>query len=381
MSAPTSTRPELSSAAMALQVEGLPPVETPCIVVDRDVMERNIDRMQQTMSSAGVALRPHAKTHKSLTIGRLQIDAGAVGLTVATIGEAEVFADGGVRDIFIAYPVWATPAKAQRLGTLHDRIRLVVGVDSVEGATQLGAQLRAQRDANRHGRVRVAVEIDSGEFRTGTSAEGAVAVASAAVSSGLDVVGVFTHGGHSYQDPAVVGAAALDEVRVLEEAASALSSAGHDVAILSAGSTPTAERSANGGVTEERPGTYVFGDRQQYHLGAVGADEIALVVAATVVSAARGRFVIDAGAKILAKDRPVFVEGFGVLPAYPGSTIARVYDHHGVVETDGEVPAVGTVVAVVPNHVCPVVNLGAGITLVSEGDVVDQWSTDTQHRF
>jgi len=362
---------------MAFDVRSLPTVETPCVLVDADVMESNIERMQSSMQRSGVGLRPHAKTHKSRRVGRLQVDGGAVGLTVATIGEAEVFADAGIRDLFIAYPVWATPAKAARLCALHERIDLLVGVDSVEGATQLGSQVRG--GASR--RMRVAIEIDSGERRTGVEIDGAVAVADAAVAAGLEVVGVFTHGGHSYQDPSLVGPAALDEVRVLTGAAAALAAGGHDVEVLSAGSTPTAERSAHGGVTEERPGTYVFGDRQQYHLGSVEADELALVVAATVVSAARGRFVLDAGAKILAKDRPAFLEGFGCLPDHPGSTIVRVYDHHGVVETPGPVPAVGTIVAVVPNHVCPVVNLGPGLTILRGGSVVEDWSVDTQHRF
>jgi D-serine deaminase-like pyridoxal phosphate-dependent protein len=333
--------------------------------------------MQSSMQRSDVGLRPHAKTHKSIRVGRLQVEAGAVGLTVATIGEAEVFAEAGIRDIFLAYPVWATPAKAARLQALHERIELTVGVDSVEGATQLGSHVWSRSGP----RMRVAIEIDSGELRTGVDVECAADVADAAVAAGLDVLGVFTHGGHSYQDPSLVGPAALDEVRVLTAATAALAARGHHVEVLSAGSTPTAERSAHGGITEERPGTYVFGDRQQFHLGAVKADEIALVVAATVVSAARGRFVIDAGAKILAKDRPLFLDGFGCLPAYPEATIMRIYDHHGVVETPGDVPRVGSVVAVVPNHVCPVVNLGPGLTVLRGGSVVEEWPVDAQHRF
>lgn len=350
-------------------------LDTPATVLDVDRMDRNIARMAATLAGRGVALRPHAKTHKSLHVARAQLLQGAAGITVATLGEAEVFAAGGVEDIFVAYPVWATDPKAARLRQLAGRTRLRIGVDSAAGARQLATALGGAP-------VEVLVEVDSGEARTGvaTPAE-ATAVADAAGAAGLPVVGVFTHGGHSYRGPDAGVGAADDEVRTLSAAARALQKHGHDVSVRSAGSTPTAELSARDGVTEERPGTYVFGDRQQVRLGACTAADVALVVATTVVSVTAGRAVLDAGAKALSKDLPATVAGYGLLPDYPEAVITRVYDHHAVVDPgDGPLPRLGEVLGVVPNHVCPVVNLVDELVVVSGGRVVDRWPVSARGR-
>jgi D-serine deaminase-like pyridoxal phosphate-dependent protein len=350
-------------------------LDTPAVVVDLPTMERNIRRMVTALAERGVDLRPHAKTHKCVRIARRQLDAGAAGITTATIGEAEVFADVGVRDIFIAYPIWPSPPKARRLAALAERCRLRVGLDSAAAAPLLGEAA---------GRLEVLIEVDSGEGRTGVPDPGtAVTVADAARRHGLTVVGVFTHGGHSYRSSDAPDGAADDEVRTLLAAAAAMRAAGHDVQVLSSGSTPTAIASARDGVTEERPGTFVFGDRQQVALGAIGPGDVAMVVAATVVSisASPDRFIIDAGAKALAKDSPPTVDGFGALPAYPHATIVRTYDHHGIVEVgDGARPALGDVLAVVPNHACPVVNLADELVIVEAGKVVDRWPVDARAR-
>jgi D-serine deaminase-like pyridoxal phosphate-dependent protein len=161
----------------------------------------------------------------------------------------------------------------------------------------------------------------------------------------------------------------------------ALLAAGFAADVLSAGSTPTATLSAEGVVTEERPGTYVFGDRQQIALGSIPADAAGLVVAATVVSAAvPGQVVIDAGAKILARDRPDFLDGLGIVPALGGAVVERAYDYHGVVRLpEGTAtPEIGTVVAVIPNHVCPVVNLVDAMHVVVDGRSVATWPVDAR---
>ncbi|HEX5494968.1 MAG TPA: alanine racemase [Mycobacteriales bacterium] len=353
-------------------------LDTPVAVVDLPTLERNIARMAGALADRGVALRPHAKTHKSVQVARRQLAAGAAGITTATIGEAEVFAAAGVTDIFVAYPVWPSPPKARRLAALSGRCRLRVGLDSTDAAGPLGEVARAA------GGLEVLVELDSGEGRTGVpDPAGAVAVADAARRHGLDVAGVFTHGGHSYSSATAPGPAADDEVRTLLAAAAALASAGHHVRVVSAGSTPTAVSSARDGVTEERPGTYAFGDRQQVALGAAGPADVALAVASTVVSvsAAAGRFVLDAGAKTLAKDSPETLVGFGALPAWPEATIVRTYDHHAVADAGGaERPKPGDVVAVVPNHVCPVVNLAAELAIVADGRLIDRWPVDAATR-
>lgn len=354
-------------------------IETPALVVDLDVVDRNIAAMAAHMAARGVRLRPHVKTHKSVELAQRQLKAGAAGITVGTIGEAEVMAAAGILDIFIAYPVWATADKGLRLRRLHDTIELSVGVDSEEGARSLG---RAVGRTSRP--LRVFVEVDSGERRTGVSGpDAAVRVARAAIAAGLKIDGVFTHGGHAYAAPGAVADAARDEATALFTAAAALRQAGVEVREVSAGSTPTARLSAVDGVTEERPGTYVFGDRQQVALGSIAPNAVALVVAATVVSAiGAGQVVVDAGAKMLARDRPEFLDGLGVLPTLGGAVIERAYDYHGVVSVPRgtRTPRLGEVVAIVPNHVCPVVNLADQMTVVRDGRLEATWRVDARGR-
>ena len=299
-------------------------IDAPELVVDRDRLYANVLGLQRTLDERGIRLRPHAKTHKSVRIGRLQVEAGAAGLTVGTLGEAEVFALAGLRDIFVAYPVWAEGPKAERVRALHATADLRVGVDSAAGAERLGAAVKGMSQ-----RLRVLVEIDPGLHRTGVSdSEAAVAVARAAKAAGLHVEGVFAHAGHSYT-PGRAGAASLDEVSTLEAAAEALEADGFEIETISAGSTPSRTLSRNWCVNEIRAGTYVLGDRQQVALGAMEAADTAAAVAATVVSAAGDRFVLDAGAKALTRHRPDWLPGFGEVEAYPDVVIEKLSDYHG----------------------------------------------------
>lgn len=349
-------------------------IDTPALVIDPHIVEANATRTAKVLAERGVTLRPHAKTHKSVAVARILLAAGATGLTTATLGEAHVFADAGIDDLFVAYPVWAAPAKAARLRALAERTRLRIGVDSVEGARQLAAS---------GARVQVLVEVDSGERRTGAlSTQAARDVVRACVDGGLEVIGAFTHGGHSYRAPDAPAAAADDEVRALAWGAEALRTEGVEALVLSAGSTPTALLSARDGVTEERPGTFVFGDRQQTMLGACRPEDVALVVATTVVSSDHNRqVVLDAGGKTLAKDRHPLLDGFGALIGLPSARITHTYDHHAIVDCpEGRLPAVGEVIAVVPNHVCPVVNLAEELLVLEDGRVVDRWSVDARVR-
>jgi D-serine deaminase-like pyridoxal phosphate-dependent protein len=353
-------------------------IETPAVVVDLDRVDANIARMATAMRDRGVALRPHAKTHKSLEFGRRQLAAGAAGLTVATIGEAEVFADGGFDDLFVAYPVIAGGPRAERLRRLGERCTLSVGVDSPTGAESVAA---AVRGAAR--RPRVLVEIDCGGRRTGVRPDEAGALARRCQALGLEVLGVFTHGGHGYAGSEARPGAAEDEVAGLATAAASLRAEGIESTVVSAGSTPTAILSARGAVTEERPGTYIFSDRQQAVLTGEPVDGVALVVASTVVShGTGGGFAIDAGAKILGKDVAPYLSGHGAVLGYPEALIARIYDHHGVVEIapGASRPAIGEIVWVVPNHVCPVVNLVDEYLVARDGRLVDRWPVDARGR-
>jgi D-serine deaminase-like pyridoxal phosphate-dependent protein len=352
-------------------------LETPAVVVDLDRTDARIARMAAAMRESGVALRPHVKTHKSVEFARRQIEAGAVGLTVATIGEAEVFADAGFEDIFIAYPVIALGPKAERLRRLSERCSLSVGADSVEGLGSLAAAQGAS------GPLRVLIEIDSGGARTGVKPDLAGPLARRAVDLGLEVAGAFTHEGHGYKGVAARPAAGADAVASLATAADSLRAEGIEPAVLSAGSTPTAELSARGVVTEERPGTYLFSDRLQATLVGEPPEDVALMVLARVVSRGAGDgFVIDAGAKILAQDVSPLTPGHGAIVGYSDGVVVRLNDHHGVVElpAGSPRPAIGSVVWVVPNHVCPVVNLVDDFVVASGGRVVDRWPVDARGR-
>jgi D-serine deaminase-like pyridoxal phosphate-dependent protein len=364
--------PPLSEAARAA-------IDTPAVLVDLDRMDGAIDRMARAMLERGVALRPHAKTHKSIQVGRRQIDAGAAGLTLGTIGEAEVFADAGLDDLFIAYPLVPLGPKAERLRALAARARLRLGVDSSTGVRAIAEALGPQR-----GRAQLLVEIDSGGRRSGVPPAGAGALASEAADLGLAVIGVFTHGGHGYAGQKERVAAADDEVGCLTEAAESLRAAWIEPSVVSAGSTPTAISSARGAVTEERPGTYAFGDRQQVALGAIERDSVAAVVAARVtsVNASARRFVVDAGAKMLTKDVATYIPGYGEIPELDGAVVARVADYHGIVDVAPGVPLpeVGRVVQIVPNHICPVVNNVDTFLVVRGGEIVDTWRVDARGR-
>ncbi|MDP8905164.1 MAG: alanine racemase [Chloroflexota bacterium] len=355
-------------------------LETPCLVVDLDVVERNAERMARELRGRHVALRPHVKTHKSVRLARVQVAGGAAGITVGTLGEAEVMVAGGIDDIFVAYPLWAAGTKAARLRALHDRerLRLAVGLDSVAAARLLSAALHGNgREA------RVLVEVDPGNRRTGVRPEEAGELGRAAAALGLEVVGAFTHGGHAYAGRDAVPGAASDEVAALTVAADSLRRAGIEPQVLSAGSSPTALAAASSPVSEVRPGTYLVGDRQQVALGATPPAAVALAVAATVVSTAvDGQVVVDAGAKSLTKDVPVYLRGHGYLPQYPDAVLERLSDYHGVVTfpAASRRPALGEVVAIIPNHACPVIDLYDTFIATRSGDVVGRWPVDARGR-
>lgn len=345
---------------------------TPALVVDLDVLDRNISRMAEASRSQGFALRPHAKSHKCAQIADRQLRAGARGLSVATISEAEAFARSGVDDLFIAFPVWLDADKAQRLRRLADEVALRVGVESAEGARRLGD---AVRDSARP--VAVLIEVDSGNHRTGVLPHAAGEVGKAAVDAGLDVVGVFTFPGHGYgHDAQARERAARDEEHALGEAAQALRDLGIDVQVVSGGSTPTVGQWQPGSVNELRPGVYVFNDATQLAIGTCGVEDLALAAAATVISVpAPDRFVLDVGSKVLGSDRSPWVTGHGHMPGFPQGTITGLWEHHAVVRLPDGVqgPRLGSVVAVVPNHVCTPVNLADELLVVRDGEVLDRW--------
>ncbi|HEY9499294.1 MAG TPA: alanine racemase [Terrimesophilobacter sp.] len=342
--------------------------ETPYLAVDLEVMERNLRRAADDARERGIALRPHAKTHKVPEIGRRQLELGAAGLTLATVAEAEVFAAAGFSDIFLAYPVWPSAARVTRLRDLAERASLRLGIDSVESAQALGSALAGAG-------VEVLVEVDSGHHRSGVQPSDAAEVALAAARSGLRIVGVFTFPGHGYA-PGAGRQAAQDEASAITIAAEAIHAAGLEISVRSGGSTPTRADADPAALTELRPGVYVFNDAQQVELGTCSFEEVALSAMATVVSRSGQHAIVDAGSKVLGADRAAWATGFGRLPDTPAARIIALSEHHATIRfPDGEpVPERGSVLRIVPNHVCATVNLADELLVVRAGEIVDSWA-------
>ena len=333
-------------------------LETPAPVVDLGRMERNLDQMAAYAASHRLALRPHIKTHKTPWLAAEQLRRGAVGVTCATPREAEVMSEVA-DDVLLAYPA-VGGAKARRIAGLSAEVRLTVALDSVRAADDLAD---AAREAGR--RVGVLVECDMGMRRVGVQTpDDAVALARhVAGRRELEYAGITFYPGHirepmDQQD---------ESLRSLEErlgrTMEALRRATLDPGIVSGGSTPTARRTHEvEGVTEMRPGTYIFNDRTTAAIGACAMNECALTVLATVVSTAvPGQAVIDAGTKSLGREpmRGAEGEGFGIIDGREDVIVRAMSEEHGLLDlsrTDWR-PVVGDRVRVIPNHVCIVVHL------------------------
>jgi len=291
-----------------------------------------------------------------------------------------VFAAAGFEDIFLAYPIVGTD-KARRLLALAEKIRLTVGVDSVEGARTLSDVFAESRR-----RLDVRLKIDCGLHRVGVLPEQAVGIArQVAGLPGLRLAGVFTFAGQSYGETTAEGIAAVaaQEAGAVRAVAEALRSADLPVEEVSVGSTPTARHAmAAPGVTECRPGVYVYNDASQVSLGVCGMEDCALTVLATVVSApATDRAVLDAGSKTLSSDplRPRG-DGHGWIVGRR-ARVARLSEEHGVMAVEeGERFRVGERVRVLPNHACVVSNLLDRVYAVRAGQVVEEWTVAARGR-
>jgi D-serine deaminase-like pyridoxal phosphate-dependent protein len=337
-------------------------LDTPALLVDLDRMERNIARMAAFAREHSVTLRPHAKSHKSAAIARRQIAAGAGGLTVAKLDEAEAFLEAGFTDLFIANQVIGEH-KWERLAGLAQRGSVAVGIDNADAARGLGDVAKAQSVV-----VEVVIEIDTGLHRAGVL-PGEPALRLAETISRLDGVrlrGIFTHAGHAYgaHSPDEVQRIGEQEGAAVVETAELLRQHGIACPVVSVGSTPTALISgAVPGVTEIRPGNYVFYDRMQIGLGSATPDVCALTVLATVTSRpATDRVIIDAGSKTFALDRGAHgiesVQGFGE-DVMRGLVIDHLSEEHGIIlRTHGQSdPSVGDRLRLLPNHACTTANL------------------------
>lgn len=358
-------------------------IDTPALLLDLDKMEKNIADIAQFAKEAGVNVRPHIKTHKSIEIAKRQMDAGAVGVTVAKVGEAEVMVAGGIKDILIAYPLSAK-AKLERVKRLMDQAKVTVAVDSVEQADLLEECFDQKNPLN------VWIKVNSGLNRVGVEPNEEVVELAQHVKglSGLRLDGIFTHAGHSY------AASSTEEIEKIahEEAAAVVTSAelceaaGIPIPNRSVGSTPTFKiASVVEGITEIRPGNAVFYDMVQVGLGVATREQCALTVLSSVVSVKKDRIVIDAGSKTLALDQGAHgnasIAGHGYVKEHPEFVIARLSEEHGVIPVEGTVDVkLNDRLTIIPNHACVVANLFETYLVHQNGKVIDEWKVDARGR-
>jgi D-serine deaminase-like pyridoxal phosphate-dependent protein len=335
---------------------------TPCAVIDMDKVERNIVRIQKACDAAGVANRPHIKTHKSPVIAKLQVAAGARGITCQKIGEAEVMAkEGGIDDILISYNLIGEE-KMARLGALQAKVHMTVAADN---PTVVAGLPKAAEISGKP--LSVVVECDTGRMRAGveTPAEAIALAREIAASPGLKFTGFMLY-------PTETGWA--EAQKFFDEALAGVREHGLDAKLVSTGGTPNMKNVGKlKGATEHRPGTYIYNDRMQVAAGVATWDDCALNIYSTVVSrAAPDRGILDAGSKTLTSDSGGGLDGFGLILEHPEAKIARFAEEHGFLDLtrSNTRPKVGDVVRIVPNHVCVVVNMMDEVVMVRGEEIV-----------
>jgi D-serine deaminase-like pyridoxal phosphate-dependent protein len=334
---------------------------TPAAVVDMDRVERNIARIQAACDNAGVANRPHIKTHKSPVLAKLQIEAGATGITCQKLGEAEIMVGAGIEDILISYNLIGEE-KMARLGALQSKADMTVAADNPVVIAGL------PRAAEASGRpLSVVVECDTGRKRAGveTPAEAVALARQIAASKGLTFAGFMLY-------PTEAGWA--DAQKFYDEALAGVRAHGLDARMVSTGGTPNLKNLGKlNGATEHRPGTYIYNDRMQVAAGVATWDDCALNIYSTVVSrAGPDRGILDAGSKTLTSDTGGGLEGHGLILEHPEARIARFAEEHGFLDLtrSNTRPNVGDVVRIVPNHVCVVVNMMDEVVMVRGEEIV-----------
>ena len=363
-------------------------LQTPCLVLDKGILERNLKRMSDTVHRNGVALRPHLKTAKSAAVARMATAGEAGGITVSTLAEAEYFAGNGFRDILVAAA--QPPQKLDRAAKLIER---GVMVTLVTDDLSLARSIAAHR-----GDFRVLIELDSGDSRAGIKADDP-----SLIEIGRELraklAGVMTHAGHSYEcrDAACIRGIAEGERSTVVSAATRLRDAGMKCDVVSVGSTPTMTYARKlDGVTEARPGVYMFQDLMQVEIGSASKEDIALTVLASVIgkNERENRILVDAGALALSKDRSTQATnhdaGYGEVwdisghESFGRCIVQRVYQEHGVVTSDRQLPfdklTIGRKVRIGPNHACITAAahdryyvVDGGVNVVAEWDRINGW--------
>jgi D-serine deaminase-like pyridoxal phosphate-dependent protein len=364
---------------------------TPAALVDRDRLERNIARMQRRTNALGVRLRPHVKTAKCVPTARLQRDAGASGITVSTLKEAEQFFAAGFDDVL--YAVGIAPAKLEAvLGLMRRGCRLQVIVDSVAAAAAVAACSRSAAMP-----IATLIEIDSDGQRAGVNpgADTLIEIGRTLHEGGAKLAGVMTHAGASYAQSTPEGLRRIAEQERSRcvVGATRLRAAGLPCGVVSVGSTPTAlSAPALDGVTEVRAGVYVFHDLVMCNIGVAETGDLALSVLATVIGHQRekGWAIVDAGWMAMSRDRGTQAQkvdyGYGAVCAadgslMPGWVMSGANQEHGIVSHAGGAAAadverrfpIGSLVRVLPNHACATASQFDSYQVVAGGGPIQRW--------
>lgn len=357
-------------------------LDTPALIIDLDIMEQNLRRMADYTAAHGLKLRPHTKTHKIPALGRRQVELGACGLTVAKTTEAEVMAAAEPAELLVAYPVYGR-AKLERLVGVARKLPVMVSLDSAAVARPMGEAARAAGVE-----IGVLVEMDAGLGRVGVTPGAELVELCRTVRGigGLKWRGIAFYPGHtkSWDEAGRKGFA--QSGAVLEAAIGQLKSAGMEPEIVSGGSTPTWEHAHEmKGLTEVRPGTYIFNDRNTMFSGACTLEQCAASILVTVASTARpGQVIIDGGAKTFTSDLPAAAgydaEGpsFGHVVEAPGAVFRKMNEEHGYVDIRraGRTFEVGERVRVIPNHICVAMNMHETVYGVRGGQVEQAWRVE-----
>ncbi|MCC2668835.1 MAG: alanine racemase [Armatimonadetes bacterium] len=348
-------------------------LDTPAVLIDLDILERNIRRAQDYFTTHGIRFRPHMKTHKIPQIGRMQVDAGAVGLTCAKLGEVEVMAEAGIEDIFLAFPIWGAE-KLARLTALAERCRLTVAFDSPEVADGIGAAAQAAGQE-----IAALVEIDTGTGRCGVAPGPDLVSLCQRVQDtpGLRFQGLMTYQGYVSGPTSQREALMKEENERIEEILAELGAAGLECEVVSGGSSPSLFLShLVPTVTENRCGTYVFNDRNMVSSQAVTWSDCAMRIAVTVVSnAVSGQIIIDGGSKTFSSDKCGAWEGFGRVAEDTDLLFLKMNEEHGYVRRNGsnKPHPIGERLHVIPNHVCTAMNMHEAVWAHRDGEVVERW--------
>lgn len=350
-------------------------LETPAVVVDLDVMERNLSRVADYCRTHQLLLRPHTKTHKIPELAKRQIASGATGITVAKIGEAEVMLDAGLDDMLIAYPIVGAE-KTARLARVAERAKVSVSLDSEDAARAISAAAAKQGT-----RIGILIEMDVGFERCGLSNERDLVTLAQKITElpALEFKGLMFFPGHFGVGPEERTSMRVQVNEFLERTIAAFERAGVPLAIVSGGSTPTAyEGGSFYGVNEVRPGTYIFNDRNTVAVSAASLSDCALSVVVTVVSTAvPGHAVVDGGSKTFSYDRFQGGDGkgFGLVREDPAAQVERFSEEHGhlSIERSERRYRVGDRLSIIPNHVCTTVNMHDEIYGVRGEQVEEVW--------